>query len=675
MKELSRYQMIGNLPVLSEQQFDAAWLRRDYVRYCQYVHNGVWQPGRHHILIAQKISDVVQGKTKRLMIWMPPRHGKSMEVTETFPSYYLGHFPDKNVIEVSYGDDLARRFGESNRAKVVEFGEYIFGIRLSQTNGSKTNWSIEGHSGGMISVGVGGSITGKGADLLILDDPIKNRAEADSETYRKTLLNEWQSTLYTRLHADGAVIVILTRWHENDLAASLLHPDNGEPEEWEVLSLPCVCDTEGDQLGRRIGEALWPEKGYTAKWAKRTRLSVGEYAWYSLYQQKPRPDSGAIFKREWLSKRYTNMPPEATVVQSWDLPFVKNEESAKCAGFVVGRAGANIYVEDCINDKMEFTQTVAAVRDLSAKHPRARAKVIEAAANGRALIDYLKGEIPGLVPFQPNVSKEERARATTPYYEAGNVYFKDSAEWVSGVVEDFVAFPNGRYKDTIDALTQAILYLETVLGAFGGIIYRTFTEEPAKYRLSMAEASERMMDASGRFTGEMVTIGVSLGNSSRGVAFVASVITEGYKDVIVVDTHHCEVHSTPDQIAKQFVDFVGKVDRACNAEPEYAYCDDEGQVVYRTMKDMAGDEELDTTVRMRADLPENDRINLTQRLISQGRLFICDDCNDMACALLEAKWDDRKSKDTRLDDGIADTALIKAFEYTIERNVGRLTSE
>lgn len=672
---MSKYPMIGNLPVLCEEQFEAAWLRRDYVRYCQHVHHGQWKAGRHHILIAQKLTDVMQGKIKRLMIWMPPRHGKSMEVTETFPSFFLGHFPDKNVIEVSYGDELARKFGESNREKIVEFGPYIFGVRISQSNGAKTNWSIEGHRGGMISVGIGGAITGKGADLLILDDPIKNRAEANSETYRKALLNEWQSTIYTRIQADGAVIVILTRWHENDLAASLLNPENGEPEEWEVLSLPCICDSENDQLGRAIGEPLWPEKGYTADWAKRVRLSVGEYAWYSLYQQKPRPDSGAIFKREWLSKRYKVMPPEATVIQSWDLPFDKNEESAKCAGFVVGRAGANIYVEFCINDKMAFTQTVAAVRDMTAKHPEARAKVIEAAANGKALIDYLKDEITGLVAFQPSVSKEERARGTTPYYEAGNVYFKENEEWVAGVVEDLVSFPNGRYKDTVDALTQAILYLESVLGAFGGIIYRTYAEEPSKYRLTMAEAAEKMLDPFGHFIGEMVTIGVSLGNSSRGAAFVATVITEGYRDVIVVGTHHCEIHATPDQIGKQFVSFIRRIDSLCNVTPEYAYCDDDGQIIYRMMKDLSEKEELDTTIRMRADVTETNRINLTQRLISEGRLFICDDCNDLSCAFLEAKWDERKSKDTRLDDGIADTTLIKAFEYTIERNLGRLTSE
>ena len=672
---MSKYAMIGDLPLIGKREFDAAWARRDYIRYCEIVHRGAWQAARHHRLIAQKLQDIISGKTKRLMIWLPPRHGKSMMVTETFPSYYLGKFPDKHVIEVSYGDELARRFGNENRAKINEFGNWIFGIRISATQGAKTNWEIDHYKGGMISVGVGGSITGKGADLLILDDPIKNRQEAESITYRTALLNEWQSTIYTRLHVGGVVIVILTRWHENDLAASLLHPENGEPEDWEVLSLPCICDDPNDLLGRKIGEALWPEKGYDENWARRTRMSVGEYTWYSLYQQKPRPESGAIFKREWLSKRYTLMPSGATIIQSWDLPFTKNEESAKCAGFIVGRLGANIYVEDCINDKMEFVQTVAAIKDMTAKHPEARAKVVEKAANGFAIMNYLQDKVPGLIPFTPPSGKEERARGTTPYYEAGNVYFKEGQPWVQEVVEDLIAFPNGQYKDTVDALTQAIMYLEEVLGAFGGIIYRQYAEDPTKYNLSMAEVDEKIMTKSGEFNGEQITIGVSLGSTMRGVCFCATAITENFREIVVIAVHRCEVHAAPDTIARDFVRFVEDVESRCNTSPEYAYIDGGEAVIYSTIRETIEQEELSVSLRRDADTPESDRINLTQRLISTGRFFMSTDCLDLQSALLEAKWDETKGKDQRQDDGIADTALIKAFEYTIERNVRQLISE
>jgi hypothetical protein len=144
--------------------------RTHYADYVEYVHHGRWKRARHLDLICAELEKVITGETKRLMIFMPPRHGKSMTVTATFPSYYLGKYPDRRVIEVSYGDDLAKEFGDANRMKIAEHGCELFGVLLSQTAASKVSWNLEGHSGGMISVGVGGGITGKGADLLILDD-------------------------------------------------------------------------------------------------------------------------------------------------------------------------------------------------------------------------------------------------------------------------------------------------------------------------------------------------------------------------------------------------------------------------------------------------------------------------------------------------------------------------
>ena len=152
--------------------------RRDYTAYCRYVHRGNWVPGPHHLLISDKLQAVMRGEIKRLMVWMPPRHGKSMQITETLPSYYLGRHPDNQVICVSYGADLAERFGRANRQKVSEYGQQMWGISLSRSSSSATNWGIEGHAGGMRSVGFGGGITGQGADLLIIDDPVKNREEA-----------------------------------------------------------------------------------------------------------------------------------------------------------------------------------------------------------------------------------------------------------------------------------------------------------------------------------------------------------------------------------------------------------------------------------------------------------------------------------------------------------------
>ena len=141
---------------------------------------------------------------------------------------------------------------------------------------------------------------------------------------------------------------------------SLLKPETGEPEDWKVISLSCICeDEENDILKRKYGEALWPEHGYDEEWASQTKRSVGTYAWYSLYQQTPTPAGGAIFKREWMNNRYKKLPNASTIIQTWDLPFTANEASAKCAGIVLARAGANYYFVDCINQKMEFTENIA----------------------------------------------------------------------------------------------------------------------------------------------------------------------------------------------------------------------------------------------------------------------------------------------------------------------------
>ena len=260
--------------VATEARYELA--RRRYADYVQLVHAGRWKRARHLDLVCEKLESIMEGKTKRLMIFMPPRHGKSMTVTETFPSYYLGKNPGKRVIEISYSGSLAEQFGKRNRDKVEEYGPLLFNHTVSPVQRTKTNWTLENGTGGMISVGIGGSITGYGADLLIVDDPIKNRAEAESATYRDRLWDEYQSTVSTRLQAGGAVIIILTRWHEDDLAARLLNPEYGKVEDWEILSLPAICeDPATDLLGRNQGEALWPAGGYDEAWAAQQKETVG----------------------------------------------------------------------------------------------------------------------------------------------------------------------------------------------------------------------------------------------------------------------------------------------------------------------------------------------------------------------------------------------------------------
>ncbi len=434
--------------------------KTDYEYYLEYTHRGIYRHARHTKLICDKLEQVEEGKIKRLMIFLPPRHSKSMSVSETFPSFFIGKNLNRRVILVSYGDSLARKFGRANRNKLEEYGNEVFGINLSEDNSSVTNWGIERYRGGMISAGIGGPITGEGADLLIIDDPIKNRKEADSKTYRDMVWDEWQNTLYTRLQPDGAVIIILTRWHEDDLAGRLLNPEYAPVEDWDIIRLPAIAE-ENDLLGREIGEPLWPEYGFDIEWAKRTKAAVGSQTWASLYQQRPSPPEGSIINRNWW-KYYRQLPEQFDeVIQSWDCAFKETASGSYVVGQVWGRKGADKYLLDQFRARVDFTATIRAIRTMSAKWPETGLKLVEEAANGAAVIATLKREVSGIVPIRPQGSKEARLHAVAPDIEAGNVYIPDPtiASWVHDYVEELAAFPSGENDDQVDATSQALFRL------------------------------------------------------------------------------------------------------------------------------------------------------------------------------------------------------------------------
>lgn len=428
-----------------------ALAKKDYAFYCEYSHHGLYRPARHHMLIARALERIERGELKRLMIFMPPRHGKSQTVSETFPSWYIGRNPRKRVIAVSYGDTLSRQFGRKNRAKLQEFG-HIFNVELAHDNNQTNNFSIAGDVGGALFTGIGGSVTGMGANLLIIDDPIKNRLEANSKTYRDRVWDEYQNSLLTRLTSDGAVIIINTRWHEDDLCGRILEQ---ESDQWEIISLPAAAE-ENDDLGRKEGEALWPEFGFDKEWLERTKQAVGSQTWNALFQQRPSAMEGNIIKRHWF--QFYNAAPSKFDEQviSVDATFKDKEDSDFCVLQVWQKCGADKYLLDQVRARMGFTATVQAIRTLNAKFPRAHAKLIEDKANGSAIIDYLKHEISGLIPVEPAGGKIARAYAVQPQIEAGNVYLPKGARWVHDFIEECASFPQGANDDQVDCMTQAL---------------------------------------------------------------------------------------------------------------------------------------------------------------------------------------------------------------------------
>jgi predicted phage terminase large subunit-like protein len=435
--------------------------KTNYAKYVEYIHEGRWLLGKHLLFICEEIEKLLNNQMPEeiLIISMPPQHGKSMCVTETLPSYFLGKYPDGRVIEVSYGDDLARRFGRSNKRKIEQFGKKLFNIELSRDSRSDTEFSIEGHQGSMISRGIMAGITGQPGDLIIIDDPIKNRQEADSETYRERMWEEWLNSINTRRSATCKVILIQTRWHEDDLAGRLI---KNLPGKVKVINLPCEAE-ENDILGRSIGGALFPEIGKDKAWMqefKRGYMSdEGTRAWNALYQGRPTAQEGNMIKRAWW-KWYKELPLMPVKIISVDATFKDGEKNDFVSIQVWGKSQANMYLIDRTKARMDFPTTLQAIKTMKAKHKDSLAIYIEDKANGSAIIQVLRTELGGIIAVEPVGSKEARVSAASPQIEAGNVYLPELCEWVHDFVEECSTFPTGAHDDDVDAMSQAILKLK-----------------------------------------------------------------------------------------------------------------------------------------------------------------------------------------------------------------------
>lgn len=429
--------------------------RRSYIDFLSYVHGKTFRAGKHIHLMCDYIERMIAGEFKYLIISMPPQHGKSMSLTESLPAFLMSKYAGTRIIEASYGDDLARRFGRRNKQKIEEYGKALFDAELSKTSRSDTEFELLNGSK-MISRGIMSGITGQSADWLIIDDPIKNRQEADSTTYRDRLWEEWLNSLKTRLSAQGKVILIQTRWHEDDLAGRLI---TEEKDSWKVLNIPCEAEDE-DELGRQIGDPLFPEIGKDKMWLEAFKLSYaraeGSRAWNALFQGRPTAVEGNMFKTEWF-KYYDKLPEQIDeYIQSWDCTFKDTQTSDFVVGQVWARKGAFKYLVYQVRKRMDFVATMQEIINVSNMYPQAYIKLIEDKANGTAIITTLRGKLQGIVPVTPKESKEARAAAVTPMFEAGEIYIPQSAVWTEDFVSELKAFPTGKNDDQVDATSQAL---------------------------------------------------------------------------------------------------------------------------------------------------------------------------------------------------------------------------
>lgn len=421
-------------------------------------------------LIDRELQQLLDTPDGRLIVVMPPQEGKSTRVTKDLVLWVLKHRPWTRCVTGSYGQSLANRNGRAIRNTILTHPELR--MRIAPDNGSASEWQLDGHDGGVVSVGVGAGLTGRPADLMIIDDPIKDRKEADSEVYRQSVWDWWTDVASTRLAPGAPVVLILTRWHDDDLAGRLTTAEDGHL--WKVLRIPAEADHdpekgETDPLGRKPGEFLQSARGRTPDQWRAIRTRVGARTWQALYQGRPSSATGTIFKRDWWQRyeqplwierddgsRYVTHYDELTL--SWDMTFKGTEGTDKVAGQVWMRRGADAYLLDRVNRRMDFVETVAEFRKMAARWPQALLKLVEDKANGPAVISMLGRRIPGIVPVEPDGGKEARAAAVSPLVESGNVWLPASelAAWSDEVIDECAAFPTGAHDDDVDALSQAL---------------------------------------------------------------------------------------------------------------------------------------------------------------------------------------------------------------------------
>lgn len=436
----------------------------DFVRWGHPSYQAGWFHRELCREIEQFSAEVAARRSPRLIISAPPRSGKSEIVSRRAPVWHLGQYPGDEVVVASYGQDLANDMSRDARGVrnqvIQEPGFQWHGLEPGAKDGVEL-WTLAG-GGSYKAVGVGGPLTGRGAHCLIIDDPLKNAEEAESQRIRDARWDWYRTTAYTRLAPGGGVLIMATRWHHDDVTGRALAQLAAGEEPWRVVSFPAIA--EEDEPYRQHGEALHPER-YPLDDLERIRTVLGSRAWTALYQQRPTPETGGLFQRAWLGHRYLQDPqrperPYDEIAVSVDATFKDGRKTDYVSIQTWGRYGWTEYhVLDEVHARMDFVATRQALRD-NAKKWRPHAVIIEDAANGPALVADLRNEIPNVIPFNPARygSKNSRAQKSTPTWESGAIRLPADAPWTADYVEEHCSFPLGAHDDRVDAMSQLLLW-------------------------------------------------------------------------------------------------------------------------------------------------------------------------------------------------------------------------
>ncbi len=450
---------------------DAAYIRsvrasvardsfRHFIEYVQPTYEFNW----HHLQLIDALQRLAERRYSRLIVMMPPRHGKSELVSRLFPAWCFARNKDEQIILASYSADLA---GAMNRdcQKIITSDAYktLFpNVRLSESRDDNAvkntkRFDIVGGKGHYIAAGVGGGITGSGATVGIIDDPVKNSQESDSKTYRDKTWAWYTSTFETRFEPDNIEIICQTRWHEDDLTGRILQ--DVEPDT-EIISLPALA--EKDEAHRKIGEALWTRKYNRARLLKRQK-KVGTRTWNSLFQQRPSAEDGDKIKRTWFSwydpRKYKIEGKRVNYY--FDTAYTDKEQNDPTAGLAYIKEGADYYLLECDAQHLEFLESMEFVKDFCQRNGYSLRSVVrvEPKATGKSLVQTAKKQtalnvMEGKPPKGDKVSRVNQCAGTL---EAGRVHLPLGMIWTAAFLDECAAFPNGAHDDRVDCLTGMIL--------------------------------------------------------------------------------------------------------------------------------------------------------------------------------------------------------------------------
>ncbi|MGE5551504.1 MAG: phage terminase large subunit [Bacteroidota bacterium] len=467
-------------------QLETLWradARDSLVFFCEYTSNGTWQPAPHLEILCDHLEAVERGEIRRLIVDMPPQHGKSEVADRKFPAWYLGRHPMRRIMLTAYGDDLAYDFSRASRACFEEWAPELWGLRLSGRSFAVGRWDILKWNGGITAGGIGGRLTGRGAWLAIVDDPIKNWEEANSPTYRERVWNWYQTVLRPRVHPLGAIVVIMTRWHEDDLVGRLLKQQELGGEKWTVLKLPALAE-EGDPLGRVPGEPLWPERGYTREWYEETKRGMAPLQWAAMYQQRPSAAEGNLFKRSYLryftrkGDFYYLARPEGVekvlarrcwIFQTCD-PAASTDGSAD--HFVLATWAVtpkrSLLLLDVVRERLEEPdQPILFTNAQKRWHPALQG--VEKNGLGIALYQQLKRLGLPIVRLKADKDKYTRALPAAARFSAGEVFLLEGAPWLGDYEDELLRFrQNAEQDDQVDVTSYAAIVLVQYSDKYGG---------------------------------------------------------------------------------------------------------------------------------------------------------------------------------------------------------------